>query len=115
MPRHGGAPSLADRIARLLAGTSVRDRRRFIGPVFAAVGAAVLIWLAMPHAPWYVKLPLALLALGYIGAQSAAYLGHGDDAEPGDSDPDALPAPKSRGTTFPPPKGEGQGGGVPYQ
>ena len=89
MPRHVGAPSLGDRIARLLAGTSVRDRRRFIGPVIAAVGAAVLIWLAMPHAPWYVKLPLALLALGYIGAQSAAYLGHGDEAEPGDSPPDA--------------------------
>ncbi|TMD05359.1 MAG: hypothetical protein E6J01_10470 [Chloroflexi bacterium] len=89
MPRQVGAPSVGDRIVRLLAGTPVRDRRRFIGPVVAAVGAAVLIWLAMPHAPWYVKLPLALLALGYIGAQSAAYLGHGDEAEPGASPPDA--------------------------
>lgn len=89
MPRHVGAPSVGDRIARLLAGTSVRDRRRWVGPVVAAVGAAVLIWLAMPHVPWYVKLPLALLALGYIGAQSAAYLGHGDEAEPSDSSTDA--------------------------
>ncbi|HYS28443.1 MAG TPA: hypothetical protein VEQ12_02935 [Candidatus Limnocylindria bacterium] len=76
-------------MSRLLAGTTIRDRRRFIAPIVAAVGAAVLIWLAMPHAPWYVKLPLALLGLGYIGAQSAAYLGHGDEAEPGDSPPDA--------------------------
>jgi hypothetical protein len=71
-----------DRVARLLAGTSVKDRRRLIGPVVAAVGAGVLIWLAMPHVPWYFKLPLALLALGYVGAQSAAYLGQRDDAEP---------------------------------
>ena len=88
MPRQPADPSVLDWVTRLLAGTTIRDRRRFIAPIVAAVGAAVLIWLAMPHAPWYVKLPLALLALGYIGAQSAAYLGHGDSAEP-DSPRDA--------------------------
>src|SRR5712692_6707155 len=91
MSRYTGAPSMGDHVARMLAGTPIRDRRRWVGPVIAAVGAAVLIWLAMPHVPWYVKLPLALLALGYIGAQSAAYLGHGDEAEAGDSTMDALP------------------------
>lgn len=81
----GRVPSGVERVAQWVTGTSVRDRRRWIGPIVAAVGAAVLIWLAMPHVPWYFKLPLALLALGYIGAQSAAYLGHRDEAEPGDS------------------------------
>jgi hypothetical protein len=75
------AKSGLDRIVRLVVGTSVRDRRRFIGPVLAALGSAVLIWLAMPHVPWYVKLPIALLALAYVGAQSAAYLAHDADAD----------------------------------
>ncbi len=49
MPRQVG---VGDRVARVLAGTTIRDRRRWIGPVIAAVGGAVLIWLAMPHVPW---------------------------------------------------------------
>ena len=76
-----------DRVGRLLVGKSVRDRRRWIGPAIAAVGSAVLIWLAIPHVPWYVKLPIALLALAYVGAQSAAYLAHDagsdEDERPG--------------------------------
>lgn len=102
---------VGDRVARMLAGTSVRDRRRWIGPVIAAVGGAVLIWLAMPHVPWYVKLPLALLALGYIGAQSAAYLGHGDEAEPSDSATDALSDREGPGGDSPSPWREGSGRG----
>lgn len=102
---------VGDRVARMLAGTTVRDRRRWVGPVIAAVGGAVLIWLAMPHVPWYVKLPLALLALGYIGAQSAAYLGHGDEAEPGDSTTNALPDGKGRGGDSPSPLRGGSGRG----
>jgi hypothetical protein len=74
-----------DRVAQWVTGTSVRDRRRWIGPAVAAVGAGVLVWLATPHVPWYFKLPLALLALGYIGAQSAAYLGQRDETESGES------------------------------
>ena len=108
---------MGDRVAEMLAGTTIRDPRRWIGPVIAAVGAAVLIWLAMPHVPWYVKLPVALLALGYIGAQSAAYLGHGDEAEPGDSSKDAGDSPSplrgepltSGSRDFP--RRQGRGGG----
>lgn len=81
MPGRAGVTSSVDRLVRLLVGTAIRDRRRWIGPVIAAVGSAVVIWLAMPHVPWYFKLPLALLALVYIGAQSAAYLAHGKDVE----------------------------------
>jgi hypothetical protein len=39
----------------------------------------------MPHVPWYFKLPMALLALAYIGAQSAAYLGQRDEADPSET------------------------------
>lgn len=85
MPGSGKVSSSVDRVTRWVTGTSVRDRRRWIGPVVAALGAGVLVWLATPHVPWYFKLPLALLALGYIGAQSAAYLGHGDEAETSES------------------------------
>jgi hypothetical protein len=108
MPRQVG---VGDRLARMLAGTTIRDRRRWIGPVIAALGGGVLIWLAMPHVPWYVKLPLALLALGYIGAQSAAYLGHGDEAQPGDSTANALPDGESRGEAPPSPLQGGSGRG----
>jgi hypothetical protein len=77
----------------MLAGTPIRDGRRWVGPLFAAVGAAILIWLAMPHVPWYLKLPLALLALGYVGAQSAAYLGHREEADRGDPSQDDGDSP----------------------
>lgn len=80
------ASSGIDRMVRIVVGTSVRDRRRFIGPVLAALGTGVLIWLAMPHVPWYFKLPVALLALAYVGAQSAAYLAHDADSEDGRKD-----------------------------
>lgn len=81
MSRGGRGYSGMDRLVRLIVGSSVRDRRRWIGPLIAAAGSAVLIWLAMPHVPWYFKLPIALLALGYIGAQSAAYLAQDADTE----------------------------------
>ncbi len=103
MPGRVGAPSLGDRIARLLAGTSVRDRRRWVGPVIAAVGAAVLIWLAMPHVPWYVKLPLALLALGYRRSRPPIWVTA------------TRPSPATHQQalgTLPPPCGEGRGGGL---
>jgi hypothetical protein len=79
----------------MLAGTPIRDGRRWVGPLFAAVGAAILIWLAMPHVPWYLKLPLALLALGYVGAQSAAYLGHREEADRGDPSQDDGDSPSA--------------------
>ena len=79
------ANSAIDRLARLVVGNSVADRRRWIGPAIAALGTGLVIWLAMPHVPWYVKLPVALFALLYVGAQSAAYLAQRNDDESDES------------------------------
>jgi hypothetical protein len=70
------------RLERLLVGKhGVGDRRRWIGPLIAGLGSALVIWLVMPGVPWYFKAPLSLLAFIVIGGQSAAYLAR-DDSEP---------------------------------
>ncbi len=73
--------SLPKRLERLLVGNAgVKDRRRWIGPLIAAIGSALVIWFVMPGVPWYFRVPLSLLTFILIGGQSAAYLSR-DDSE----------------------------------
>ena len=51
-----------------------RDPRRWLIPVGGGLLAAVLIVLATPHVPWYLRVALGLIALLYVTGQSAAYL-----------------------------------------
>lgn len=70
------------RLERLLVGhAGVKDRRRWIGPLIAGVGSALVIWFVMPGVPWFFRAPLSLLAFVIIGGQSAAYLSR-DESEP---------------------------------
>jgi hypothetical protein len=71
--------SFSRRWERLLVGKAgVRDRRRWIGPLIAGVGSALVIWFVMPGVPWYFRVPLSLLAFIIIGGQSAALLSRDD-------------------------------------
>jgi hypothetical protein len=60
--------------ARAAARPQQRRVSRWLIPVGGGLLSAVLIVVGTPHVAWYLRLALALIAFGYIGGQSAAYL-----------------------------------------
>jgi hypothetical protein len=47
---------------------------RWIIPIGGGLLAAILIVIATPHVPWFLRVALAVIAFLYISGQSAAYL-----------------------------------------